>query len=232
MYKNDIMIGDLFLQRGVKKVFRENGQIVCIDYIKDDLIKGDNFYIDRNGADDIYQLYGYDMNGFKMNQYNTYGNLVYELDNMSLDDINKRFIKLSDFIKDAKFIGREFRRTNPVCRYSKYKSVSNGFVRGIRRLVLVPNSCGVIEDRSYMENYENNKNIVLYMKDNMFLVKYISRFGEVYKIIDCSYVCDDNYEFYGDVYEEYMNREKVYSEVVSQIDSYNKKHVKTRIKVK
>lgn len=232
MYKNDIMIGDIFLQKGVKRVFRENGQIVYIDYIKDNLVPSDNSYIDRSGADDIYQLYGYDMNGFKMNQYSTYGDLVYELDNMSLDDINKRFIKLSDFIKDAKFIGREFRRIRPVCRYSKYKSVSNGFVRGIRRLTFVPNNCGIIEDRSYMENYENNKNIVLYMKDNMFLVKYISRYGEIYKIIDCSYVCDGNYEFYGGVYEEYRDRDRVYSEVVNQIDSYNKKCVKTRIRVK
>ena len=230
MYKNDIMIGDLFLQRGVKRVFRENGQIVRIDYIKGDIVNGDNFYIDRSGADDIYQLYGYDMNGFKLNQYTTYGDLVFEIENVSLDDINKRFIKLSDFINDAKFIGREFRRTQPVCRYSKYKSVSNGFVRGIRRLTLVPNDCGVITDRSYMENYENNKNIVLYAKDNMFLVKYISRFGEVYKIIDCSYTSDGNYEFYGDVYEEYRDRDKVYSEIVEQINSYNKKDVKTRIR--
>ena len=80
MYKNDIMIGDIFLQRGVKRVFRENGQIIHIDYINDDLVNGDNNYIDRSGADDIYQLYGYDMNGFKMNQYTTYGDLVYELE--------------------------------------------------------------------------------------------------------------------------------------------------------
>lgn len=232
MYKNDIMIGDIFLQRGVKRVFRENGQIIHIDYINDDSVNGDNFCIDRSGADDIYQLYGYDMNGFKMNQYSTDGILVYELEKMSLDDINKRFIKLSDFIKDGKFVGREFRRTQPVCRYSKYKSVYNGYVGGIRRLMSVPNSCGVIKDRSYMESYENSKNIVLYVKDNMFLVKYINRYGEIYKIIDCSYVCDGNYEFYGDVYEEYMDRDMVYSEIVSQIDSYNRKCVKTRIKVK
>lgn len=232
MYKNDIMIGDIFLQRGVKRVFKENGKIIRIDYINDDLVNGDNLDIDRSGADDIYQLYGYDMSGFKMNQYSTDGDLVFEIENMSLDDINKRFIKLSDFIKDAKFVGREFRRTQPVCRYSKYKSVYNGYVRGIRRLMLIPNSCGVIKDRSYMESYENSKNIVLYVKDNMFLVKYISRYGEIYKIIDCSYVCDGNYEFYGDVYEEYMDRDMVYSEIIKQIDSYNKKCVKTRIKVK
>ena len=232
MYKDDIKIGDLFLQRGVKRVFRENGQIIHIDYINDDLVNGDNFCIDRGGADDIYQLYGYDMNGFKMNQYTTGGTLVYELGKMSLDDINKRFIKLSDFINDGKFVGREFRRTQPVCRYSKYKSVYNGYVGGIRRLKLVPNSCGVIEDRSYMESYDNSKNIVLYVKDNMFLVKYISRFGEFYTIIDCSYTSDGNYEFCGDVYEEYMNRDMVYSDIVDQINSYNKKCIKTRIKVK
>jgi len=170
------------------------------------------------------------MNSFKINQYSTDGILVYEIVNVSLDDINKRFIKLYDFIKDAKFIGREFRRIQPVCRYSKYKSISNGFVRGIRRLMLVPNNCGIIEDSSYMESYDNSKNIVLYMKDNMLLVKYISRYGEFYKIIDCSYVCDGNYEFIGDVYLEYMDRDRVYSEIVEQINGYNMKDVKTRIR--
>jgi len=230
MYKNDIMIGDIFLQRGVKRVFRENGKIIRIDYINDDLVIGDNNYIDRGGADDIYQLYGYDMNGFKINQYSTDGILVYEIVNVSLDDINKRFIKLYDFIKDAKFIGREFRRIQPVCRYSKYKSISNGFVRGIRRLMLVPNNCGIIEDSSYMESYDNSKNIVLYMKDNMLLVKYISRYGEFYKIIDCSYVCDGNYEFIGDVYLEYMDRDRVYFEIVEQIDRYSKGDSKIKVK--
>ena len=223
-------IGDLFIQRGVQKVFKENGQIVRIDYIKGDLVNGDNFYIDRSDADDIYQLYGYDMNGFKLNQYTTYGDLVFEIENVSLDDINKRFIKLSDFINDAKFIGREFRRTQPVCRYSKYKSVSNVFVRGIRRFTLVPNDCGVITDRSYMESYDNSKNIVLYVKNNTFLVKYISRSDDVYKIIHSGYVWDGNYEFMGEVYEEYMDRDRVYSEIFEQINSYNKKDVKTRIR--
>ena len=81
-------------------------------------------------------------------------------------------------------------------------------------------------------NQDNIIGIIICKKDNMFLVKYISRYGEIYKIIDCSYVCDGNYEFYGDVYEEYMDRDMVYSEIIKQIDSYNKKCVKTRIKVK
>ena len=233
MYKNDIMIGDIFLQRGVKRVFRENGKIICIDYINDDLVNGDNNYIERSGADDIYQLYGYDMNGFKMNQYSTYGDLVFEIENISLDELNKRFIKLSDFIRDAKFVGREFRRIQPVCRYSKYKVVSNGSFRGInRRTLICDRKSNIITDRSFMDLDGNVKNIVLYMKDNMFLVKCITRFEEFYRIIDCSYVCDGNYEFIGNVYKEYMDRDKVYLEIVKQIDSYNKKCVKTKIKVK
>lgn len=233
MNKDDIKIRDIFLQRGVQRVFRENGQIIYIDYVKDYLVPSDNSYIDRSYADDIFQLYGYDMNGYKMNSYNIYGSLVCEFDNMSLDELNKRFIKLSDFIRDAEFVGREFRRTQPVYRYTKFNSVYSGFVRGINRWHLVnTRDYNVRTDRSYMRNYENDKNIVLYMKDNIFLVKYISCYGEFYKIIDCSYTSDGNYEFYGKVYEEYRDRDKVYLDIVKQIDSYNEKCVKTRIRVK
>ena len=54
----------------------------------------------------------------------------------------------------------------------------------------------------------------------------------LYGIIDCRYIQDGNYEFIGDIYLEYMDRDMVYSETIKQIDSYNKKCVKTRIKVK
>lgn len=222
-------IGDLFIQRGVQKVFKENGKITCIDYVNDNLVEWDNFYIDRSFADDIFLLYGHDMNGFKMNAYDAYGCCCFEFKDMSLEEINKRFISLSDFLNDAKFVGREFRRIEPIYRYGNM-SVNTGFVRGIRRLMVGPK--GVIRDRSYMESYDNSKNIVLYVKNNTFLVKYISRYGDVYKIIHSGYVWDGNYEFFGKVYEEYLDRDMVYSEIVEQINSYNKKCVKTRIRVK
>ena len=229
----DPKIGDLFIQKGFKRVFRENGEIVNVDYVSDIIKLGNNYNVDNSGIDCIYQLYGYDMDGYKIRQFECFG-FSLELDNMSLEEINNRFISLSDFLKDATFVGREFRRTKPICRDGNYRTA---YVRR-RSYNVLTREFNVLMDKSYMGAHTEFitgdffKSIVLYMKDNIFLVRKINRFGDRYEIIGCNYTCDGNYEFYGPVYEEYMDRDKVYSEIVEQIDGYNKKGVKTRIKIK
>lgn len=240
----DIKRGDLFLQRGVQKISIYFGEIVGVDYVKENLVPSDSCidmigigsYIDVNGAASIYQLCGYDLNGFKINQYNINKREVFELDNVSLDELNKRFIRLSDYLKDALFVGREFRRIQPSYRYSKCENVDD-FLLSLfsgrnywKRREIIKREYSVIEDISFIGIDKYSKNIVLYMKDNIFLVKYTGRFGEGYRIIDCSYTWDGNYEFYGDVYEEYSDRNKVYSEIVKQLKDYDSKFDKRRVR--
>lgn len=232
MYKDDIKIGDLFLQKGFRRVNRKDGKIFSIDYVDDIAKLGNSYSVDNSGINAIYQLYGYDMDGYKIKQFESYG-FSFELDNMSLEEINNRFISLFDFLKDATFVGREFRRTKPVYRFANVP-INTGFVRGInRRFYLIESRDRVKTDRSFMNsNEDGSKYIVLYEKDNIFLVRNINNnncFSDEYMIIGCNYTCDGNYEFFGDVYEEYMDREKVYLGYLEQINGYNKKkYVKTR----
>lgn len=204
------------------KLLNKNGLDLSIDVL-DNTLTGGNCCIDNSGVSDIYQLYGYDIGGYQINQYACYGSIILELENMSLDEINKRFIKLSDYLRDAQFVGREFRRIQPVYRYSKFR------IDTIRGRIDRTRNYNTITDRSFMSDCDS-KHIVLYMKDNIFLVKDISCLGEFYRIIAGDYTYDGNYEFYGDVYEEYNDRDKVYLEIMEQIDSYNQIDTRTRIK--
>ena len=132
---------------------------------------------------------------------------------ISLDELNNGYIKLSDFIKNARFIGREFKRIGPGITYY-----------GIDR------DMAKIRDSRYLEIDEygyDDKYIVLYEKDNTFKVRYICGNSRWYGIVDCIYIQDGMYKFIGPVYEEYRDKEKVYLEIVEQIDSYTKKNVKT-----
>ena len=65
--------------------------------------------------------------------------------------------------------------------------------------------------------------IVLYCMQDLFLVKSIDiGLGERYKLINSRYTLDGNYEFFGPVYEEYRDKDKVYAEILQQVTQYNK----------
>ena len=70
----------------------------------------------------------------------------------SIRELNKYFIKLSDFFKESTFVGREFKRTKPI----KLKDGRN--------------------DRSYMHDYKGHPQIiVLYATKDLFLARRIEK---------------------------------------------------------
>lgn len=206
---------NIYIQKGVRKVYYRDNEI-DVEYITKfsiDVRDRNGYCIDSRGVDSFF--YGIeDIDGCKMVECNKDRGINRHI---SLDELNRGYIKLSDFIRDGKFIGREFKRFLPVVTY-----------------------CGTDKDRCeirdgrYLEidgyGYDS-KYIVLYEKDNTFLVKYMYDNNIMYGIIDCRYIQDGMYKFVGPVYDEYKDRDMVYSEIVSQIDCYNKMDVKTRVKV-
>ncbi len=120
------------------------------------------------------------------------------------DDMQKEFISLYDFLKKAAFVGREFRRTKPATLQSG--NVSKDFID---------------------DGFSNDKYIVLYATQELFLVKEIEKSGsERYRLINSIFTLDGNYEFFGKVYEEYHDIDKVYSEIIKQIDEKSNKRRK------
>lgn len=116
----------------------------------------------------------------------------------SLEELNNDFIKLSDFLNKATFVGRKFRRTKPLgANFGK-------------------------TDRSFM-NTSLDEHIVLYATQDLFLAKEINYSGDdAYTLIYSRYTLDGNYVFYGPVYSEYKDTQKVYSEIMEQLSSYDK----------
>ena len=66
---------------------------------------------------------------------------------------------------------------------------------------------------------------VLYATRDLFLIKRINNiFGkEKYDLINSRYTLDGNYEFFGPIYEEYRDTNKVYREILEQVNGYNKR---------
>jgi len=121
----------------------------------------------------------------------------------SIEKLNRDYIKLSDFLEKAIFVGRSFRRTKPIIDI--YEKQDNTYT-----------------DDSFA-SIINTQYIVLYAMQDLFLIKRKDAIHEdEYGLIDSRYTLDGNYEFFGPVYEEYNNKNRVYSEILEQISKYNK----------
>lgn len=119
----------------------------------------------------------------------------------SIGKLKKDFIKLSEFLEKATFVGREFKRTSPILTFS-----------------------GKL-DKSYMQIIGITKYIVLYATQDLFLIKRINDYGNAkYALINSRHTLDGKYEFFGPVYEEYKDKNKVYSEILAQATKDNRKN--------
>lgn len=120
----------------------------------------------------------------------------------SIERIKNDFIKLSDFLEKAIFVGRKFKRIKPTKDSGGEQDDSY-----------------ILYDKKFSSQY-----IVLYATQDLFLIKRIDRIlGEEYALINSRYTLDGNYEFFGPVYEEYRDRNKVYREILEQINGYKKR---------
>ena len=151
------------------------------------------------GTDSFWQLTSVDDTGLKLTSCEKCGD-IYEETYKSTNKLDKDFIKLSQFLSKATFVGRQFRRTKPIKDYS---------------------GC---DDTSYMNVSGVDICIALYCTQDLFLVKEInSILGlERYRLINSRYTLDGNYEFLGPVYEEYRDKEQVYSEILQQVTKNNR----------
>ena len=197
---------NIYIQKGVKKIYNDDkDNVLYVTEFDMDITNRKGYCIDSRYVDCFF--YGYRENdGYRMSLCN---NDIVSDRKISIDELDRGYIRLDEFIMNGEFIGREFRRLFPVITY-----------------------CGdnnkLVDNRYLGINDYNGKYIVLYSKDNVFFVKYMYGKNELYDVVDCRYIQDGNYEFYGYVYKEYMDREKVYLDIVKQIDGYCKKKVKVR----
>jgi len=117
----------------------------------------------------------------------------------SMAEMERDFIKLSDFLDKAIFVGRNFRRTKPIV-------FQTGKVANM-----------------YMSETDEYYHVVLYAMQDLFLVKKYSKIGEEYQLINSQCTMDGNYEFYGEVFNQYADKDMVYREILEQVEHKGRK---------
>lgn len=124
----------------------------------------------------------------------------------SKESLEEQFTSLYDFLNIATFIGKEFNRTKPLKLLS-----------GI--------------DKSYTHEESTSKcstkYIVLYATQDLFLIKRIEYdYSKKYDLINSYYTLDGNYAFYGETHDEYRDKNKIYNEILEQIEQNKQKRKK------
>ena len=122
------------------------------------------------------------------------GITLVEKDNASLkksfkniDELNEKFMDLREFLDDANYIGRYFKRTAKI----------DG------------------RDISFME--EDNSTLVLFATDNQMLIQTNDSSGKEFKMLSSRYFEDGNFEYYGEQHDEYNDKEAVFHAIEKQL---------------
>lgn len=164
--------------------------------------------LDYSGTDKFWQLYTAD--GKNLTLYECDEFFPSKKSYSSVEKMKQEFVKLSEFLEKATFVGCEFRRTKSIKSTSGKDDISFTYSAA---------------------KYDDTKYIVLYATKELFLIKRIDKMfkpEEEYDLINSRYILDGNYEFFGPVYEEYKDKTKVYREIAKQIEKYNKEKRKYR----
>lgn len=168
---------------------RLGGNIENLNKKKD---KKNNKY-DYSGLSDFWFLY-YDGDEFILTPNANFTKTNYTTEKT----LNNDFIKLSEFLKRSKFVGREFKRTKPL-----------------------PN------DNSFCQTVNDGvKHIILYAMNELFLARRTGFIGhpDAYILINKKYIEDGNYTFFGPIHNEYNDPIKIYNDIREQLKSTNKEY--------
>lgn len=140
--------------------------------------------------------------GIKLYCYDRFGKrIINKCDNRELKE---KYIRLVDFLRNAKYIGKTFIRTEPT----------------------IIDEC---IDKSYMnqDSYETIK--TLYQTDYAMLVNYKTQHGNYFQMINPQYLIDKKYTFIGNKDSIYEDKKSIYKQIIDEIEDryqYYKKYYK------
>ncbi len=137
----------------------------------------------------------------------------------------EEFIPLFDFIRQAKYVGKEFRRTSArLIPYAKGSTSQKIYI--VKKGKLLNTARRYTKDESYMNPSDLFRTYVMYEKDGIMLVKKIYRGQPRYEFMESCYLKDGNYELYGNIEE---SKEDTLLNIMNQIqerETRNKRQVR------
>lgn len=193
------------------EISKENPDLSKAEYLEPlqaykDILDSKKSITNYSGTNNFWELYTNDGKHIAMKSNEPHPLIK---DYNSVEEMNKDFIKLTEFLKKSTYVGMEFVRTKPIVTYD------NKF------------------DRSFMKInplLEEEKHIVLYAMQDLFLIRVIDDpfIKDRYELVNSKYTLDGNYKFIGKVYSEYKDKTKVYKEIYEELRENNKKRRKTK----
>ena len=106
------------------------------------------------------------------------------------EHVEQKFISLGDFLKDAEYVGRYFRRTEPIENCTQ-------------------------EDMSYMS--KDCDYLALFKTKDAMIISRIFAGEPQYKVVDKRYLEDGKYEFFGPYNEEFNDKAALYQDIYKQL---------------
>ena len=150
-------------------------------------------------------------------------------DEITHTQINEEeFIPLFDFIRQAKYVGKEFKRTSArLIPNAKGSTSQRIFI--VKKGKLLNTSKRYTEDDSYMNPSDLFRTYVMYEKDGIMLVKKIYLGQPRYELMESCYLKDGSYELYGNIEE---SKEDTLLNIMNQMqerESRNKRKVRRTV---
>ena len=178
--------------------YEENGAIHFNEESIDDVeqfVKDMNTPIpDWYGCNDFWTSIIY-KNGILMVQHNYLKSEPKKLF-CNKERFDKKYISLRDYLSQAEYIGKYFRRTEPI-------------------------STGTYSDSSFMsKDYDT---LALFKNDNIMI--FLKQFAGEYRfsIINKNYLEDGKYEFFGEYTDKYNDKSELYQAIFKQLTYKSKK---------
>lgn len=143
-------------------------------------------------------------NGMKLVCYNKIGRKKSNL--CDIKELKEKYVRLLDFLKEAKYIGKEFKRTEPLIM-------------------------GGTTDISYIKQEPHETTTVLYKTDYAMLVEYESKHSHYIEMLKPEYFIDNNYTLIGKTKRTFEDKKETYIEVIDEIENryqYYKKYYKNK----
>ena len=124
----------------------------------------------------------------------------------NIEEIKEKYIRIVDFLQEAKYIGKEFKRTKPLYLYN-------------RKII------------DYMHKEPSSTTKILYKTNYAMLAEYKSKHSHYFEMIRPKYFIDKKYAFIGTKDNKFDNKKEMYKTIVDEIENryqYYKKYYKNK----
>lgn len=129
-----------------------------------------------------------------------------QINKCSIEELKDKYIRITEFLKEAIYIGKEFKRTQSL------DFLNNKII-------------------DYMNPERNSSTTILYKTDYAMLALYTSKYSHYLEMINPNYFIDGNYTFFGKKDNKYNNKKEMYKNIVDEIEDryeYYKKYYKNK----